>query len=154
MVTDDTLSVLVEALEEQEPDPSVRERLLSALRGRERWTPSASEVARVFSLSEEDARNALRGIEERTDWIPGPWPGSELLRVAELSRVAAIIARLPAGTRIKAHRHTMRELTYLLDGELRDGDQVYRSGELMDKPAGSEHALEINERCLVVFALL
>jgi hypothetical protein len=60
------------------PDPRVRARLLAALRGPERWTPFAPDIARMFKLAPHDARDALRRIDDTSAWETGLWPGSAL----------------------------------------------------------------------------
>jgi quercetin dioxygenase-like cupin family protein len=150
---DETIALLAEGLDPSTPSPETRTRLLAALQGAERFTPYADEVARVFTLKVEDAREALRGIAGE-GWQPGLWPGSRWLRTPALTAARALIADMPAGLRISHHRHAGRELTFILDGELVEDGRVYRSGELVDKEAGSAHALHVTgARCLVVFAL-
>ncbi len=140
-----------------EPAPTVRARLLAALRGPERFTPFAPEVARVFALAPEDVRAALRRIDDTSAWEAGPWPASRFLRTPALTAASALIARLPAGLRIGEHRHATRELTYILDGEVVEGgsERVHGSGALLDKAAGTEHEVTVigDTDCLVVFAL-
>ncbi|MET0283301.1 MAG: cupin domain-containing protein [Polyangiales bacterium] len=153
MSEDETVALLAEALDPSTPSPDVRTRLLDALQGPERFTLYADEVARVFTLKLDDAREALRGIAGE-GWQPGMWPGSRWLRTPALTAARALIADMPAGLRIPHHKHPGRELTFILDGELVEDGRVYRSGELVDKEAGSAHALQVTgSRCLVVFAL-
>lgn len=137
------------------PDPTVRARLLAALRGPERWTPFAPEVARVFAIAPKDVLDALRRIEDASAWEPGPWPASRFLRTPALTAASALIARLPAGLRIGDHAHPARELTYILDGEVVEAgcERVHRSGGLLDKAPGTRHEVTVLDDCLVVFAL-
>lgn len=138
------------------PRPEVRERLLAALRGRERWTFYTPELARLFALSHDDALDALQRIEDPKAWRRGlALPGSEVLNTRALLTARAVIARLPAGSRIPPHRHPMRELTFILDGELTEDGIVSTNGALIDKPPGSEHPETVvgASRCLVVFGL-
>ena len=148
------LSVLAEALAPEPPDPAVRARLLAALHGPERFTPHAGEVARVFELDQDAAREALLRIHDRAAWQPGFWPQSEHLVTDALMQKQALIARLPGGMRIPRHIHQARELTYILDGELiEDGKLLHVSGALMDMARGSAHEVVVRgQQCLVVFA--
>lgn len=147
----------LEEITPESPDPEVRVRLLAALRGRERWTPFAAEVAQRFMLAPDDAREALQRIEDAQAWRPGLWPGSQLLRTPALTAVSALIARMPAGLRIAHHRHAARELTFILDGELVEAgsDVIHGSGVLLDKACGTAHELTVvgESPCLVVFGL-
>lgn len=152
----DALSLLTEALPASRPEPAVRERLLRALAGPERYTPWATQVSQRFGLTLEEARDALRRIHEPSAWRPGLWPGSRLLTTPALSRQRAIVAELPAGMRIASHRHASRELTYILDGTLiENGELRHESGGLLEMRSGSQHELTVTEdgHCLVVFSV-
>ncbi|MET0340187.1 MAG: hypothetical protein ABW252_04265 [Polyangiales bacterium] len=142
---------------DDQPDPSVRARLLAALRGPERFTPFALEVAHLFAIAPDDAREALRRIDDAEAWEAGPWPRSRFLRTPALTAASALIARLPAGLRIGDHAHAGRELTYILDGEVVESgsERVLGRGALLDKAAGSRHEVGVvgTTDCLVVFAL-
>ena len=150
------LSLLVEALSPGAPDPATRAQLVAALRGRERFTPWASELARVFNLERHEAEEALQRIDTAEAWQPGFWPGSRLLATPSLKRESCVIARLPGGVCIPRHKHQARELTYILAGELlEDCARHHKSGALLDMAAGSEHQLTVpdGEECLVVFSV-
>lgn len=151
-MSEDELALMAETLDASPPAPEARQRLLAALQGPERFTVFAREIADTFALAPDDALEALRSIDGGS-WQPGIWPGSKLLRTPALTAAQALIARIPGGVEIPYHRHATRELTFLLDGELREDDRVYRSGELVDKEAGSAHTLRVLEPCLVVFGL-
>jgi quercetin dioxygenase-like cupin family protein len=148
------LAFLVDGLQPVAPPPRVRAVLLAELQGPERYTPAAAEVARHFGLAPAEARAVLRKIDDKDAWIPGPWPGSQLILTESLLRVRAMIARLPAGTRIARHRHAQRELTYILDGALSTEQVNFGHGALMDMKPGSEHEIAVapDSDCLVVFA--
>jgi len=156
--TDDsitTLSLLTDALDNVAPDPVVRARLLTELRGRERWTPWGVTVAALLEIPVAQAVDALQQIEDAAVWQPGLWPGSKVFQTPALAQACAILARIPPGTRIARHRHEQRELTYLLDGELADEHRVFGRGDLVDMAIGTEHALAVGGTgdCLVVFFL-
>ena len=149
-------SLLAASLPPQAPPPELRSNLIAALRGKERWAPFASEIARVFGLPLEVARAALARITDPSAWQPAFWPGSWISSTEALQRARTVFARLPAATRIPLHRHPGRELTYVLDGELiEEGGRRLGPGELLEMSAGSEHAITVGEaeECLVVFSL-
>jgi len=139
------------------PQPETRSRLLAALSGPELYTLFASDVARAFDVSLEDARGALRSIVEPSAWCEGLFPGSRMLLNPALAASGALIAELPVGLQIPAHGHGERELTFVLDGELLDdAHQRFGAGELLDMPVGSEHAIRVvgAHACLAVFRRL
>lgn len=153
---DENLALLVRGLAPHAPEPEARARLLGELRGPERWTPWAASVAALLQIEEADSHKALQKIEDQAEWLPGLWPRSSILQTGALKAVRALIARLPPGTRIARHKHTTRELTYVLAGELLEDDRrSYGPGELADMDVGTEHELTVagTSDCLVVFFL-
>jgi putative transcriptional regulator len=149
------MSLLAEELLPAPPAADVRARLLDAIRGPERFTPHAPDVARLFGLALADAREALLLVQQSSAWQPGFHPNSQHLFTDALTQRSALIARLPAGMRIPRHVHQARELTSILDGELlEDGKLLHVSGAIMDMASGSAHELVVRgQLCLVVFAL-
>lgn len=152
---DRVMSLLAEPLVPEAPAANLRARLLAAIRGPERFTPHATDVARLFGLEHEAARQALRLVNDQGAWQPGIHPDSSHLVTDALKQRHALIARLPGGLRIPRHVHRARELTYILDGELlEDGKLLHVSGAFMDMQSGSAHELVVRgQLCLVVFAL-
>jgi quercetin dioxygenase-like cupin family protein len=138
-----------------EPAASVRAQWLERLRGPERFTLFGAEVARVFGVSPQDALAALRLTHDSSAWVAGQLPDSRWLTTPALREQNAVISQLPAATRLPKHRHSLREITFVLDGLLiENGAAVHRAGSLIDMPPGSEHELQVSstEPCLVVFA--
>ena len=114
----------------------------------------AQELSRAFRVTREAALQALRRVSDASAWRPGLLPGSQLLTTDALSEVGAVIARLPAGTRIPTHQHRGRETTFVLQGLLiEDGRAQHGPSALLDMPAGSAHAITVSDQaeCLVVF---
>ncbi|WP_296255655.1 MULTISPECIES: AMP-binding protein [unclassified Pseudomonas] len=62
-----------------------------------------------------------------------------LYRVGDEGSVAALVHYEP-GARANAHQHPGHELIYVLDGELRTGDQIHRKNSLLVLGPGSQHA--------------
>ena len=138
------------------PPPALRRRLLEALNGPERFAPFVPAIARDFGVTQEAVRAALERIPDPDAWQPAILPGSWFIATDGLRQARTVISRLPAGTRIPAHRHAGLEMTYVLDGELlEDGVTQVGPGELLAMNAGSEHRLEVagSGECLVVFSL-
>jgi quercetin dioxygenase-like cupin family protein len=155
-VDEGAYALLGEALDPRAPDPQVRARLLAALRGPERWSPFAAELARWFALELGAVREALQQIHDGKAWHPGFWPGSRLLITPQLRSAQTVIATLPPGIQIPSHRHAARELTYVLDGVLiENGSRRHEAGTLLDMPVGSEHEVSVpdDSDCLVVFGI-
>jgi anti-sigma factor ChrR (cupin superfamily) len=138
------------------PQTSVRRQLMAELRGRERYTPFARDVAQAFSLHVDDARQALRTICELSAWQRGPMPGGRTLQTPALRKRSIVIADIPAGTRIAEHTHTWRELTFVIDGALQGNEHCFGPGSLIDMPVGSSHRIAVqgDHACLAVFCFV
>ena len=136
------------------PSPDVRARLLQSLRGPERYSLFAREVASAFELELAHAQDALRAIADAAAWRPGDSPGSRVLLTPELAARGSVIAELPLGMHIPVHDHSQCELTFVLDGELQDDLQRrFGPGELVRMGAGTSHAISVvgAHACLAVF---
>jgi quercetin dioxygenase-like cupin family protein len=152
---DATWALLANALDPIEPPKALRDRLLSELRGPERFTCFTHEVARRFELSMDAARAALRDITNPDAWQPGFLLGARIIPIAH-DAMYLMLARLPAGTRIGRHPHAAREVTMVLDGVLlEDGKNRYTEGAVCEMAPGTVHEVEVagDEDCLVVFAI-
>jgi len=155
LAADAAVALLATTLPPVAPPRAIRERLMAALRGPERYAPHVPEVAQRFGIGEDQLRAAFARIDRSDAWMAGLLPSSSMLVVHDEPGRAVVLARLEAGARIPHHRHTVRELTYVLDGALSaDGQAVTRAG-LLDMAPGSEHALEVlgDHECLVVFSM-
>ena len=145
----EALTLLAEALPAVEPPPSARARLHEELTGRERFAPFAQEISDTFEAPLPKVLSALARIEDDTAWLGSPSPGLRILHV----HGRTVISRLPAGTQIAHHKHTTRELTYVLDGVLVSDGVAHGRAACLDMAPGTEHALHVadGDECLVVF---
>jgi quercetin dioxygenase-like cupin family protein len=151
---DAALSLLAETLPAIAPPSEARARLLAQMKGPQRFAPFAEEIAARFGAPLPVVQAALARIDEPAAWLKSPTLSLSLLPVHLTSSGAVVISRLAAGTRIPKHKHTVREVTYVLDGVLVSDDKAHGRAACLDMPAGSEHALQVSddEECLVVFA--
>lgn len=155
IAADAAVALLATTLPPVAPPSAIRERLMAALRGPERYAPHVPEVALRFGLGESQLRAAFARIDRSEAWMPGLLPNSSMLVVHDEPGRAVVLARLEAGARIPHHRHAVRELTYVLDGELSAGGKRVTRACLLDMPPGSEHAIDVvgDHECLVVFSM-
>jgi hypothetical protein len=136
------------------PSPAQRDRLLASLSGSERFTLFAGDVARTFGVTVDDARAALRLVQDPRAWHPGSVPGVSWLTTPALAKLDVVIARLAVDMRIPKHPHSSREITLVLDGLLiEDGDRTLRAGDVLDMAIGTEHEIAVagEHACLAVF---
>jgi hypothetical protein len=151
---DAAMSLLAERLPPSAPPSEARARLLAELKGPQRFAPFAAEIAERFGAPLPVVQAALARIDDASAWLKSPKSTLDLLPVHLTMNGAVVISRLAAGTRIPKHKHAVREVTYVLDGELiTDGDSHGRAA-CLDMAEGTEHELQVSdeEDCLVVFA--
>jgi hypothetical protein len=134
-----------------------RARLLAAIE-RERYLPFLGELSSKFDVAEDAMRALLVRIDEPGAWILGAPPIQGHMNFRPGPRHAPLrggFARMMGGMRLPHHRHTDRELTVVLEGELVDGEgQSYGPGASIDMPPGSVHSLGVPEDKEAVVALL
>jgi hypothetical protein len=124
-----------------------RQRLLSALDGGGRFSPFVAELARCFDLAESAVRALCDRIDDASAWEQSPAPGIELLHFQPGPSAIAPdtgFVRFAPGVRFPYHRHRGYEITYVLEGAMRNGDgTLYLPGESITLPPGSEHDYSI-----------
>lgn len=138
-------------------DAGARARLLAALEA-ERYLPFCAELAGHFDLAEHAMRALLARIVEPAAWTPGTPPVASFVDFepgAAVQPLKAGFVRLEPGAQLSPHRHTDRELTFVLEGELIDGEgRRYGPGTTITMPADSAHALGVPAGISAVVALL
>ncbi|HEX4340904.1 MAG TPA: dimethylsulfonioproprionate lyase family protein [Polyangiaceae bacterium] len=146
------------ALEPVAPPSIVRMRLVTEVEGWARYLPFVTELSRRFALTRERVRQLLAMIDEPGRWTPGidPIQGSmHFSPGAALAPLHGGFVRMLPGTRFPKHRHRESELTFVLEGELSDGDGVvYRPGDALQMEPGSVHALGVASSTPALIALL
>jgi anti-sigma factor ChrR (cupin superfamily) len=75
------------------------------------------------------------------DWQDTRLPGVERLVLHAHGSERVVLYRLASGAVIPEHDHDGGEEVLVLDGELRDGEREYRTGDWMRFPPGSRHAV-------------
>jgi hypothetical protein len=134
-----------------------RARFIAALEA-DRYLPFLGELSVKFDLAEDAMRALLLRIDEPGAWVRGAPPIQGHMNFRPGPRHAPLrggFARLEGGLRLPQHRHTDRELTMVLEGELVDGEgRSYGPGSSIDMPPGSSHSLAVPEDKDAVVALL
>jgi hypothetical protein len=142
---------LASALPQPAPPPNVKQRLMAAVAGEEKYSPFAIPLARYFDLAVEKVRELLKWAQDpkTTEWLPGPLPGITLLDFDGGPRVATAdvgFVRLPRGLHFPWHRHPGYEINFIIEGSIRDYDgRIYGPGEAVEKAAGSQHEFWVGE---------
>jgi hypothetical protein len=149
--------LLAEALPPSLPDPGVRARLLRTLAGPDRFAPFLERIAAVLDLTADAARVLLARIDDPATWEPA-LPGVDLHHFQAGPRFATADAgfvRLRAGAAFPRHRHLGPEVTIVLEGAMRSGDEVYGPGALLEMATDSVHDYQAcDERDLVLLTVV
>ena len=135
------------ALDPVPPPRHCRERWLAELSGTARYLPFQRGLREHFDLTEPVANELLARIQQADAWTPGVVPIVGFLHFQpgpQLGRAHCGFVRMKRGMHVPAHRHTDRELTYVLEGLLLDEDgNRYGPGEVIEMPVNSVHALYV-----------
>lgn len=105
-------------------------------------SPSPILRDRLFdAISESNGLEEFASVEAASDWEPYKIPGISIrrLHVDERTREAVLLVRAMPGVRYPSHRHAGVEEMFMLEGELRFGDRVYRPGDYVRSDSGSIH---------------
>ncbi|HVR73044.1 MAG TPA: cupin domain-containing protein [Planctomycetota bacterium] len=87
------------------------------------------------------------------DWEPTAAPGVSVkpLHVDSARRYVTMLVRMEPGSAYPDHLHAGAEECYVLQGDLRVGDETLRAGDYQHAPAGSEHEIQsTREGCLLL----
>jgi putative transcriptional regulator len=137
----EALAASVETLPPLEPSPAVRSRLLDSLARAERFAPFFAQLERLLDLPVQAVRAVLARIDDAASWEPG-MPGMELQHFEagpRLSTADAGLVRLQPGASFPRHRHVGQELTFVLEGRMIDGGEIYGPGSLVERLADTVH---------------
>jgi anti-sigma factor ChrR (cupin superfamily) len=122
--------------------PAGRARLLAAIGSGERFAPLVARLASLFDLPAATVRALLDKIDDGAAWIGGFAPGLRFFNFTPGPRHLAAEAgfvRLAPGAIFPRHRHLGHETTLILEGWMRDGDQRFGPGSLIEHEKDSEH---------------
>ena len=147
-----------------EPSPAVRARLLASVGASSpastRWSPFVAELARLFDLSTEAVRAVFARADDARAWL-GFAPGVQYQhftpgpRLASAAGVEAGLVRLDPGVRFLRHRHVGGpEITFVLEGTMRDGDRSHGPGSAVTWEQGTAHDYAASAENGLVIAVL
>ena len=119
---EEVADMLAYAADPADPSPILRSRLMDAVADE---TPELSPA--------ELAGDA---------WVPYKIPGVQVrrLHVDEQARRVVMLVRADKGVKYPSHRHVDDEEMFMLAGELRFGERVYRAGDYIRSECGSVHS--------------
>ncbi len=130
------------------PDPALRERLRAQLH---KPSTSAANPSPERDILAEYGSLVMHS--KNMEWAPGPADGvwCKFLSVDERRKYATSLVRLDPGVHYPPHRHAEVEEAYMLAGDLRFGDIVFRAGDYCRAEPGSVHPTSYSEGgCLLL----
>ncbi len=135
----DSASALIDPVR---PDGSVKARLMASI-GESRFEKFTSQLAKLYDVTIDRARELLGLMERATSW-EHPMPGIGLVHFAGGPAYAAAdcgFVRLAPGTSFPHHTHMGEEVSLILAGEIQDKQTgvIYRAGDEVVKGLDSDH---------------
>ncbi len=145
-----------------QPRAGLRAAVLSSISGASRLAGFGDRLAAFFDLARERAAPLIEQATRRAEgpgWESISVPGVRLFHLPGGPRVAAAdcgLVRIEPGARFPAHRHLGDEWCFVLSGEVEEEGTGARwaPGDLVQRPAGTAHALRVTSREPLVFAVV
>lgn len=139
----ETLATLSLGLGRTAPAHGGRARLLAdATSPQRRFAPFIGRLARLIDVAHDRAAALLASLARPDTWQPFV-PAVDLVHLEGGPAVAGAdvgFVRVAAGGGFPVHRHLGHERVLVLQGSYRDrSGAVFRAGDIVDLPAGSEH---------------
>ena len=139
------LTLMAERLVPMNPSPEVRARVMHSVAApAARFAPFLAQMAQIVQLSVDKMRAVVARIEEASFWEAG-LPGLELAHFdagPSLAGADAGFIRFAPGAVFPRHRHIVSsEITFVLEGVLRDGDGIYGPGSVVEHPRDFVHMI-------------
>ncbi len=156
--TEATLGEL-SVLTRTDPPSGLRDRILDRIRSTDtiesedtpqvwkKWesSPAVSEASPPPDATTRPDRSSVRA--EDTEWEATGYPGIEVrrLHVDRARQYVTMLVRMAPGASYRPHRHHDTEESFVLEGEVRVGDEVFRAGDYQRAEAGSVHGIQSTE---------
>jgi quercetin dioxygenase-like cupin family protein len=152
------LELLASSLDPITPPPEARSRLFEAVEGAGRFLPFYADLSHYFDLTRDRVKEILSQLDDPASWTRGIEPIQGYLHFRPGPRLVALrggLIRMNPGAHFARHRHVDREVTYVLEGALRDDSGVrFGPGEAIAMGAGTEHSLQVDGDTPALIALL
>jgi anti-sigma factor ChrR (cupin superfamily) len=135
------LAQVAESLAKVEPSPAARTRLLATVGSVDRFAPFLAPLGKILDLGADAMRAVLARIDDAGSWLEA-LPGVQLLHFdagPRLRNADAGLIRLAPGHSFPRHRHLGHEVNYVLEGYMKDGDEVHGPGSVIVYEKDSEH---------------
>jgi anti-sigma factor ChrR (cupin superfamily) len=113
-------------------------------------TDTTAQVWKAWTTAARSERYVVRSSEREWEQVrAGVW--AKRLYVDREHDTITMLVRMEAGASYTPHRHAGPEQCYVLEGDLRDGDLVVRSGDFQCAAEGSAHGAQRTQSgCLLL----
>ena len=123
------------------PPPELRERVMAI---------ASPQVWKQWDSGPRADLHAVRANEGEWQTVRPGVHAKELYVDRERDQVTMLV-RMDPGASYVPHRHKSPEQCFVLEGDIRDGDDVFHAGDFQCKETGSTHGAQTTERgCLVL----
>jgi hypothetical protein len=157
-------TALALGVEPSRPAPGLRDRILAAAGRAAPYRAQLPDFARCFDLPEAAVHRLLERMADPAAWSPGFGAtlaylhfeaGPGLASPGAASPPHCGVTRMRHGARIPLHVHKARERTFVLSGELVDGEgRRFGPGEVLEAEPGSRHSLTVHGAPEALMAVL
>jgi quercetin dioxygenase-like cupin family protein len=134
---------------------SLRDRLLGAAGGRNRFLPFLDRMMSLCDLPEREAEGHLHSVDDDAAWddMASGIRYRDFDVGPSLGDAHGGLVRLQPGEVFPRHTHVGEERLLVLQGEtVDDGGNVYRAGDLVVSPDGSTHEMRAVGEQEVIYA--
>ena len=123
------------------PPPGLRERVLNI---------GSPQVWKQWDAGPRPDLHAVRSTEGEWQTVRPGVHAKQLYVDRERDQVTMLV-RMDPGASYVPHRHKSPEQCFVLEGDIRDGDDVFYAGDFQCKETGSTHGAQTTEQgCLVL----
>jgi hypothetical protein len=144
-------TALALALDSPPPPAHLRDRVMAAAGRAAPYRSFVPHLAECFDLTERAVHELLARMHDPGNWTPGGGAMLAFLHFDAGPRLAVSgkpahcgVSRMRSGTVIPGHVHRGREVTFVLRGQVTDGEGRHvGAGQVLDMPTGSAHSLRI-----------
>ncbi|MBL8230446.1 MAG: cupin domain-containing protein [Bryobacterales bacterium] len=128
------------------PPPRLRERLMACVHSErlESQAQPSQQVWKAWDGNAADLHVVRHGGEGWQNVREGVW--AKQLFVDTGRDMATMLIRMDPGAAYVPHRHGGPEQCFVLEGDIHDGDQVFRQGDFQCAAEGSTHGVQWTEK--------
>lgn len=158
-LTDDAVwQMLVDSVDPVQPSATLRQKVMAAIDGTERFAPFMDRLGHLFQLGQERIREIFSWVDGVEHWLRAPWQTCDLMHIeCALADAGADVGlvRVQAGTAFPFHKHQGTERVLILQGTMIDDDgSIYQAGDTPVCQAASSHTFKAGDDEDLIYAVV